>query len=90
MPSIASEGRMHSGWSCSCGAFEGNSSEVRESCLGFCGQYRLNSARRYVYEWGEATAKFTGGKSIVDRYLTVWQEQPDGTWKVIRNLVIPK
>jgi ketosteroid isomerase-like protein len=45
---------------------------------------------QFVYEWGEATAKFTGGKSIVDRYLTVWQEQPDGTWKVFRNLVIPK
>lgn len=44
---------------------------------------------RYVYEWGEATAQFAGGKNIVDRYLTVWQEQPDRTWKIIRNLVIP-
>lgn len=43
----------------------------------------------YVYEWGEATAQFPGGNSIVDPYLTVWQEQPDGTWKIIRNLVIP-
>ena len=44
---------------------------------------------RYVYEWGEAKAHFPNGKSILDRYLTVWQEQPDGTWKVFRNLVIP-
>ena len=45
---------------------------------------------RYVYEWGEAKAHFPNGKSIFDRYLTVWQEQPDRTWKVFRNLVIPK
>ena len=45
---------------------------------------------RYVYEWGEAKAHFPNGKSIMDRYLTVWQKQPDGTWKVFRNLVIPK
>jgi ketosteroid isomerase-like protein len=44
---------------------------------------------RYVYEWGEAKAHFPNGKSIFDRYLTVWQEQPDGSWKVFRNLVIP-
>jgi ketosteroid isomerase-like protein len=43
----------------------------------------------YVYEWGEAKAHFPNGKSIMDRYLTVWQEQPDGSWKVFRNLVIP-
>ena len=45
---------------------------------------------RYVYEWGLAKAHFMNGKSIMDRYLTVWQNQPDGTWKVFRNLVIPK
>lgn len=43
----------------------------------------------YVYEWGEAKAHFPNGKRIVDRYLTVWQKQPDGTWKLFRNLVIP-
>jgi len=43
----------------------------------------------YVYEWGEAKAHFPNGKTIMDRYLTVWQKQPDGTWKVFRNLVIP-
>lgn len=44
---------------------------------------------RYVYEWGQAKAHFPNGKSILDRYLTVWQKQPDGSWKVFRNLVIP-
>jgi ketosteroid isomerase-like protein len=44
---------------------------------------------RYVYEWGEARAHFPSGKSIVDRYLTVWQKQMDGTWKIFRNLVMP-
>lgn len=44
---------------------------------------------RYVYEWGVAKAHFRSGKSIEDRYLTVWQKQPDGSWKLFRNLVIP-
>jgi uncharacterized protein (TIGR02246 family) len=43
----------------------------------------------FVYEWGQAEALFPNGKKVVDRYLTVWQEQPDGTWKIFRNLVIP-
>ena len=44
---------------------------------------------RYVYEWGEAKAHFSNGKAILDRYLTVWQKQEDGNWKVFRNMVIP-
>ncbi len=44
---------------------------------------------RYVYEWGEARAHFPNGHTIVDRYLTVWQKQPDGKWKLFRNLVMP-
>jgi ketosteroid isomerase-like protein len=43
----------------------------------------------FVYEWGQAQAAFAGGKNIVDKYLTVWQRQPDGSWKIFRNLVIP-
>lgn len=43
----------------------------------------------FVYEWGQAQASFTGGKNIVDKYLTVWQRQTDGSWKIFRNLVIP-
>ena len=27
----------------------------------------------FVYEWGRAEATFDGGKSLVDKYLTVWQ-----------------
>lgn len=44
---------------------------------------------RFVYEWGLAEASFPGGSKITDRYLTAWQEQPDGSWKIFRNLVIP-
>lgn len=44
---------------------------------------------RFVYEWGQAEAHFPNGKNILDRYLTVWQEQSNGTWKIFRNLVIP-
>lgn len=44
---------------------------------------------RYVYEWGEARAHFSNGHTIVDRYLTVWQKQPDGKWRLFRNLVMP-
>ena len=44
---------------------------------------------RFVYEWGRAEASFPDGTKIVDRYLTAWQEQPDGSWKIFRNLVIP-
>ncbi|MGO9434103.1 MAG: YybH family protein [Terracidiphilus sp.] len=43
----------------------------------------------FVYEWGEAEATFGGGKRLVDRYLTAWQQQPDGTWKIFRNMVLP-
>ncbi|MGA7157196.1 MAG: DUF4440 domain-containing protein [Acidobacteriaceae bacterium] len=44
---------------------------------------------RLVYEWGEARAHFANGKNVMDRYLTVWQKQPDGSWKIFRNLVMP-
>jgi len=43
----------------------------------------------FVYEWGQAEASFPNGKKVVDRYLTAWREEPDGTWKIFRNLVIP-
>jgi uncharacterized protein (TIGR02246 family) len=42
----------------------------------------------FVYEWGEAQATYSGGKRLVERYLTAWQKQPDGTWKIFRNMVI--
>ncbi len=43
----------------------------------------------FVYEWGQATASFANWKKVVDRYLTAWQRQPDGSWKIFRNMVIP-
>jgi ketosteroid isomerase-like protein len=43
----------------------------------------------FVYEWGQAVATYEGGKKLVEKYLTVWQKQPDGTWKIFRNMVIP-
>ena len=43
----------------------------------------------FIYEWGQAEAHFPSGKKVVDRYLTAWQEQPDGHWEIFRNLVIP-
>jgi ketosteroid isomerase-like protein len=43
----------------------------------------------FVYEWGQAAATFGSGKKLVEKYLTAWQKQPDGTWKIFRNMVIP-
>ncbi|MGA2653958.1 MAG: DUF4440 domain-containing protein [Terracidiphilus sp.] len=43
----------------------------------------------FAYEWGQAEATYADGKKLIDKYLTVWQQQPDGSWKIFRNLVIP-
>jgi ketosteroid isomerase-like protein len=43
----------------------------------------------FVYEWGQAEATFDGGKRLAERYLTAWQKQLDGRWKIFRNMVIP-
>ncbi|MGB6191923.1 MAG: DUF4440 domain-containing protein, partial [Terracidiphilus sp.] len=43
----------------------------------------------FVYEWGRAEATFSNGMKVADRYLTAWHREPDGTWKIFRNLVIP-
>jgi ketosteroid isomerase-like protein len=43
----------------------------------------------FVYEWGQAEATFGSGKKLAEKYLTAWQKQPDGTWKIFRNMVIP-
>lgn len=44
----------------------------------------------FVYEWGQAEAIFGNGKNLDEKYLTVWQAQPDGNWKIFRNMVIPE
>lgn len=43
----------------------------------------------FVYEWGRAEASFANGNNVVDRYLTVWHREADGSWKIFRNMVIP-
>ncbi len=43
----------------------------------------------FVYEWGQAEASFASGSKLVERYLTVWHREADGSWKIIRNMVIP-
>jgi ketosteroid isomerase-like protein len=43
----------------------------------------------FIYEWGRAEATFGGGQRLAERYLTAWRKQPDGTWKIFRNMVIP-
>jgi ketosteroid isomerase-like protein len=44
----------------------------------------------FVYEWGQAEAAFGGGNKLVEKYLTAWRRQGDGSWKIFRNLVIPQ
>ncbi|HUB78873.1 MAG TPA: DUF4440 domain-containing protein [Bryobacteraceae bacterium] len=43
----------------------------------------------FVYEWGRAEVSFAKGPKISHRYLTVWQRQSTGDWKIFRNLPIP-
>lgn len=45
--------------------------------------------RDLAYEWGYAEATMTNGEQIRGRYLTVWQRQPGGGWKIIRNMALP-
>lgn len=40
-----------------------------------------------VYEWGRAEAGFASGRRM-ERYLTVWRREPDGRWRIFRNMVI--
>jgi uncharacterized protein (TIGR02246 family) len=44
-----------------------------------------------VYEWGHGGMTFTDttGATHTTRgpYLTVWRKEPDGAWRIIRNLV---
>lgn len=43
----------------------------------------------FVYEWGRAEVSFADGQKVAHRYLTVWQRQPGGVWKIFRNMPIP-
>ena len=44
-----------------------------------------------VYEWGHGGMTFIDTSGATHRssgpYLTVWRREPDGAWRIIRNLV---
>ena len=42
-----------------------------------------------VFEWGRAEALFANNKKVQGNYLTVWQRQPGGGWKIFRNIALP-
>lgn len=46
-----------------------------------------------AYEWGHSEFRFAGNpggpKARVGRYLAVWKRQPDGGWKLFRNVGLP-
>jgi uncharacterized protein (TIGR02246 family) len=58
---------------------------------------RIDSRRLVVdgnlaYESGYGEiGRLREGRLVVDggRFLTVWQRQPDGEWKILRNIVLP-
>jgi uncharacterized protein (TIGR02246 family) len=64
---------------------------------GLASSSRINSTnvvldRDLAYELGNAEiGMLRGGKlsSNVSRYLTVWQRDSNGDWKILRNLVLP-
>lgn len=46
----------------------------------------------FAYERGRGSiTRLVEGKRVTDwaRFLTVWQRQPDGNWKIFRNVVLP-
>jgi uncharacterized protein (TIGR02246 family) len=47
-----------------------------------------------AYEWGHSEFRFAGKpggpKARVGRYLAVWKRQPDGGWKLFRNIGLPE
>jgi uncharacterized protein (TIGR02246 family) len=46
-----------------------------------------------AYEWGHSEFHFAskpgGPTERVGRYLAIWRHQPDGKWKLLRNLGLP-
>ncbi len=39
-----------------------------------------------AFESGRAEARFPHGRTLQGRFSTVWKRQPDGHWKIFRNL----
>lgn len=45
--------------------------------------------RDLAYEWGYSELNYGGGRAVRGRYMTVWQRQGGGGWKIVRNLSLP-
>jgi ketosteroid isomerase-like protein len=39
-----------------------------------------------AYESGYSEARFSGGALVAGRFSTVWRLQPDGHWRIFRNM----
>ena len=50
---------------------------------------RMLEDRGFIYEWGRARIVDAKGVSNGGSYFTIWQRQPDGHWKIFRNIVLP-
>ena len=44
----------------------------------------------YAYEWGAADITLADGSVSTGRFLTAWRHEPDGSWKICRNIVLPE
>jgi len=49
----------------------------------------LHVDRDLAYESGQSEARFAHGAVRAGRFSTVWQRQPDGHWKIYRNMGLP-
>ena len=43
----------------------------------------------FIYEWGQAEIVSAEGVTRGGGYFTIWRRQPDGRWKIFRNIVLP-
>jgi len=50
---------------------------------------RMVEDRGFIYEWGRAKIVNARGEINGGSYFTIWRKQPDGHWKIFRNLVLP-
>jgi ketosteroid isomerase-like protein len=56
---------------------------------GFVRSETLHVDHDLAYETGYAEAHFADGRARKGRFSTVWKRQPDGHWKIFRNLSLP-
>lgn len=65
--------------------------------LGLASSTAIHSRRLVMdgdlaFEWGDGAMTFAGNSGPTTsrgRFLTVWRRQPDGSWKIHRNVVLP-